>query len=117
MVDTGSARSLAHADATSSMSLPQRARAFAEARRHSRLVRLLRTALPLAAAGVLLVYAIVLTVSWQINAGRLRVTGIELTADDLVMKEPSYFGVTSDGGHYQVRAKRALVAFNQSGPV
>jgi lipopolysaccharide transport protein LptA len=117
MVDTGSARGLAHADAASSVSLAQRARAFAEARRHSRLVRLLRGALPLAAVGMLLVYAVVLAVSWQINAGRLRVAGIEITADDLVMKEPSYFGVTSDGGHYQVRAKRALVAFNQSGPV
>jgi lipopolysaccharide transport protein LptA len=115
-IDTGSARGLAHADA-SGVSLARRARAFAQARRHSRVVRLLRATLPLAAAGVLLVYAIVLAVSWQINAGRLRVAGVEITADDLVMKEPSYFGVTSDGGHYQVRAKRAVVAFNQSAPV
>jgi lipopolysaccharide transport protein LptA len=115
-VDTGLARGLAHADVAGA-SLAHRARAFADAKRHSRVVRLLRAALPLAALGVLAVYVIVLAVSWQLVTGRLRVGSVEITADDLIMKDPSYFGVTSDGGHYQVRAKRAVVGFNQNAPI
>jgi lipopolysaccharide export system protein LptC len=107
---------LAHADVAGA-SLAQRARAFADAKRHSRVVRLLRAALPLAAAGVLAVYVIVLAVSWQLVIGRLRVGSVGSTADDLIMKDPSYFRVTSDGGHYQVRAKRAVVGFNQNAPI
>lgn len=115
-MDTGSARGLVQGDAHSA-AVAQRARAFVEARRHSRLVVVLRAALPLAAAGILLVYAISLAVSWQISAGRLRVASVEISADDLLMKDPSYYGVNSDGGHYQVRAKRAVVAFNQNAPI
>ena len=76
----------------------ERTRAFLVARRHSRLVRLLRVALPLAAAGILAGYVLVLTVSWQFGAGRLRVGAIQVTADDLSMKDPTYFGVNKDGG-------------------
>ena len=94
-----------------------RTRAFLVARRHSRLVRLLRVALPLAAAGILAAYALVLTVSWQFGAGRLRVGAIQVTADDLSMKDPTYFGVNKDGGRYKVEAKRAIVALNQNAPI
>ncbi len=43
--------------------------------------------------------------------------GIQLTADDLKMKDPVYFGVTKEGGRYQVRAKRAEVSLNQNQPI
>ena len=33
------------------------------------------------------------------------------------MKGPSYFGVTKDGGRYEVRAKKAVVAFNRDAPI
>jgi len=115
-IDTRDARGLGRTDGAAA-SLAERARGFAAARRHSRLVRLFRLALPLAALGVLVTYVLMLAVTWQLNAGRLRASGIELTADDLTMKEPSYFGVTSDGGQYRVRARRAVVAFNQSTPM
>ncbi len=33
------------------------------------------------------------------------------------MKNPSYFGVTKDGGRYEVRAKKAIVDFNRDAPI
>jgi lipopolysaccharide transport protein LptA len=95
----------------------QRHRAFALARRHSRVVRALRVLLPLAACGLMIAYGLVLLVTWQLGAGRIRVGAIQLTADDLKMKDPVYFGVTKEGGRYQVRAKRAVVSLNQSEPI
>ena len=40
-----------------------------------------------------------------------------MTADDLTMKDPAYFGVDKDGGRYAVQAKRAVVGFNQNAPI
>ncbi len=62
-------------------------------------------------------YALTLAVRWQLSAGRLKVGGFTLTADDLTMKEPKYFGVTKDGGRYQVNAQRAVVSLNQNAPI
>ena len=95
----------------------ERARAFRRARRHSLLVKTLRLALPLSAAGVAAFYALTLGVSWQLGAGRLNVGEVTLTADDLTMKNPSYFGLTKDGGRYEVRSKRAIVEFNKEAPI
>jgi LPS export ABC transporter protein LptC len=92
---------------------PDRSRAFEAARRHSRLVKGLRIALPTTALAVAAAYAIILNGGWKLGPGRLSVGRIELTADDLSMKNPSYFGVTKDGGRYQVRAKRAVMEFGE----
>jgi lipopolysaccharide transport protein LptA len=94
-----------------------RVRAFRAARRHSLLVKTLRLALPLSAASIVAFYALTFGISWQLGAGRLKVGEIQLTPDDLTMKGPSYFGVTNDGGRYEVRAKRAVVAFNRDAPI
>ena len=95
----------------------ERARAFRRARRHSLLVKMLRVALPVAAAGIAGFYALTLGLSWQMGPGRLKVGEIEVTADDLTMKNPTYFGVTKDGGRYEVRAKKAVVEFNKEAPI
>lgn len=94
-----------------------RARAFAVARRHSRVVRLLRVLLPVAAVGILAAYALVLTVSWHLSKGKFQVGSIQVTADDLTMKDPTYFGVNKDGSRYRVEAKRAVVGMNQKAPI
>jgi lipopolysaccharide transport protein LptA len=93
-----------------------RARAFAAAQRHSRLVGLLRIVLPLAAGGIFCVFALYVTAKWHLESGKFKVGGVEITADDLTMKDPTFFDVTSDG-RYEVRAKRAVVAFSQNAPV
>jgi lipopolysaccharide export system protein LptC len=98
-------------------SLAARTRAFAAARRHSRLVRFLRTMLPLTAVGIMIYYGATLALHLETSIGRLKVGGVTVTADDLIMKDPSYFGVTKDGGRYEVRAKRAIVGLNQNAPI
>src|SRR5262245_65488027 len=87
--------------------------AFRSARRHSLLVRALRIALPVLTLGAAASYLLALNSAWKIGPGRLNLGQVELTADDLTMKNPSYFGVTKDGGRYQVRAKRAVVEFGR----
>lgn len=94
-----------------------RERAFRLASRHSRLVRALRFGLPLSAAGLLAFYALTLGVSWKLGAGRLKMDDIQFTADDLTMKNPKYFGLTKDGGSYEVRAKKAVLEFSKDAPV
>jgi LPS export ABC transporter protein LptC len=89
------------------------AAAFRSARRHSLLVRALRIGLPVLTLGAAASYLLALNTAWKIGPGRLNVGQVELTADDLSMKNPSYFGVTKDGGRYQVRAKRAVVEFGR----
>jgi LPS export ABC transporter protein LptC/lipopolysaccharide transport protein LptA len=95
----------------------ERARAFRRARRHSLLVKMLRVALPVAAAGIAGFYALTLGLSWQMGPGRLKIGEMEVTADDLTMKDATYFGLTKDGGRYEVRAKKAIVEFNKEAPI
>ncbi len=90
----------------------QRARLFAAARRHSMMVRLLRVLLPITAVVLLGGYAAKVMLNWQLSAGKFKLDNVVITADDLTMKNPSYFDVTSDG-RYEVRAERAIVTFGQ----
>ncbi len=92
-------------------------RAFRRARRHSLIVKVLRIAMPLTAASVTGYYALTLGWTWQLGAGRLKVGEVQLTADDLTMKNPTYFGLTKEGGRYEVRAKKAIVEFNKEAPI
>lgn len=115
--DTRDARDAGRSGAGIGVAAADRARAFALARRHSRLVRTLRVALPLTAVLILAAYVLVLVVTWHLSKSRLQIGGIQVTADDLTMKDPSYFGVNKDGGRYRVQAKRAVVGLNQNVPI
>jgi LPS export ABC transporter protein LptC/lipopolysaccharide transport protein LptA len=95
----------------------ERARAFRTAGRHTRLVKVLRVAMPVFAVFIVALYALTLRTSWQLGAGQLDVGQVELTADDLTMKNPKYFGVSKDGGHYEVRAKRAILELSSQAPI
>lgn len=97
-------------------SVGQRARAFAAAKRHSRLVAMLRILLPLAAIGIAGVYVLIVAMSWASQHSKFKFRNVVITPEDLTMKDPSYFDVTKDG-RYEVRAKRAVVAFNQNAPI
>ena len=99
------------------LAAPGRARAFHKAQRHSRLVKALRLLLPISAVCVVGYYALALSISWRLGSGRLKVGEVQLTADDLTMKNPKYFGLTKDGGSYEVRAKKAVVAFAKDAPI
>lgn len=94
-----------------------RRRAFVAARRHTAAVRLMRLTFPLGALAVVGIYALTLAANWTFGSGQLRVGQVEITPDDLTMKNPSYFGQTQDGGRYEVRAKKAVLEFAPDAPI
>lgn len=94
-----------------------RRQAFAAAKRHTAFVRLMRMTLPIGAACVVVFYGLALIGSWSFGKGNLRIGQVEVTADDLTMKNPSYFGTTKEGGKYEVRAKKAVLDYNQNAPI
>lgn len=94
-----------------------RRRAFVAARRHTAVVRLMRYAFPVAAIGVVAYYGLSLAANFTFGSGQLRLGPVEITADDLTMKNPSYFGTTQDGGRYEVRAKKAIMELSQTAPI
>ena len=95
----------------------RRVRAFRDARHHSLLVRGLRLLLPITAVCIMGFYSLTLGWSWQVGPGRLNVGEMQLTADDLTMKNPSYFGLTKEGGRYEVRAKKAILELAKDAPI
>lgn len=97
--------------------MSDRDRAFRLARRHTALVRILKVAMPLGAIGCVALYGLTLGISWKLGPGHLSVGEVQVTADDLTMKNPSYFGLTKDGGRYEVRAKKAVLEFDRTAPI
>ncbi|HWA50886.1 MAG TPA: LPS export ABC transporter periplasmic protein LptC [Dongiaceae bacterium] len=95
----------------------ERDRAFRQATRHSRRVRLLRFGLPAIAIALAVAYVVMLTESWRIGLGKIAVDSVSVTPDDLTMKNPRYADKTKDGGHYEVRAKQAIMGFGQNTPI
>lgn len=86
----------------------QRAKSFAGARRHTRVVRALRWSLPGAAATVVVLYfTIVLhTIGWVDGLPQLDLPRI--IPENLTMDNPRYEGFNKDGGSYVVTAKTAV---------
>jgi LPS export ABC transporter protein LptC len=103
--------------AVGTASASERNQAFRIAGRHTLLVRTLRLALPIVAVCVCAIYLVMLKISWKVGSGRLDVGQVELTADDMTMKNPSYFGTNKDGSHYEVRAKRAVLDLSNQSPI
>jgi len=85
-----------------------RARNFARARRHTRVVRALRFTLPGAAAGVVVVYFMMILDTAGLVEGLPRIELPRVIPENLTMDNPRYEGFTKDGGTYVVVAKTAL---------
>ena len=85
-----------------------RARNFVSARRHTRFVRALRWTLPSAAAGVVVLYFVMIldTTGWVAGIPKLALPRI--MPDNLTMDNPRYEGFNRDGGKYVVTAKTAI---------
>ncbi len=85
------------------------ARAFAAARRHSRLVRALRAALLLGAVGaVVTLTAMGLYRTFGSPLGRLSVGGVSIDGTKIVMDRPRLTGARPDGGGYVITAVKAI---------
>jgi lipopolysaccharide export system protein LptC len=85
------------------------ARAFAAARRHSRLVRALRAALLLGAVGaVVILTALGLYRTFGSPLGRLSVGGVSIDGTKIVMDRPRLTGARPDGRSYVITAAKAV---------
>lgn len=89
--------------------LRRQSKAFAAARRHSRLVRLLRVLLPLAAAFAVIAFIAIgrfaLPEGVDLSAARLSVT-----RNSIIMENPHLTGFSGDNREYSVAADRAIQA-------
>lgn len=85
----------------------RRARAFAEARRHSAIVRILRLLLPVIALASLGLYVLGGPISLTIGDGTLSIEELSVKAKNLQMSNPVYEGFTDDNGRYIVKAVSA----------
>jgi len=94
-----------------------RARAFAQARRHSVLVRSLRVILPICALAVLSSYGLTLQRSFTVGNGKVEIGPVAFTTDVLTMHNPRYEGYGKDGSRYVVAAKTAEQDIGRKGPI
>ena len=85
-----------------------RSHSVRRAKRHSRLVRLLRIALPLGAVAIAGYYATTMIEVSGIGSKIVRTALPKIVPANLTMNNPRYRGFTKDGGTYVVEAKTAL---------
>lgn len=78
------------------------------ARRHTRLVHLLRWTLPAVAGSVLILYAamVLQTIGWVDELPQIAIP--KIVPENLTMDNPRYEGFNDDGGSYVVTAKTAV---------
>lgn len=95
---------------------PQRLRAFARARRHSRLVRVLRVLLPV--AGVLAVAAFVVRTQIALPGDLdLTAASMSVTPNSIIMDHPHLTGFVGDRREYSLMADRAIQPLSAPGQV
>lgn len=95
----------------------ERDRAFARARRHTGLVRVLRIALPAIALLAVASYGIGVQMSFRVANGKIDVGSIAVTTQNLTMSNPRYEGFNKDGSRFSVTAKTAVQDLKQQEPV
>lgn len=103
--------------ATPSPTAAQRLKAFAVARRHTWLVRVLKTTLPVVAAVALVAYG---TLVWVVIGQRPKNFDpgtMRIDSENLTMENPKYDGFGKDGTRYQLRAVTAVTDLKMSGPI
>jgi len=86
---------------------PNRIKAIATARRHTRLVRILRLSLPVCALATLGLYFLSSNISISLGDMQASVGEIQLNRENLRMINPKLEGVTQDDGAYKLTADYA----------
>ncbi len=90
------------------MTSSERARNFVRARRHTHFVRFLRWTLPSSAAGVVVIYVLMILHTSGLVTDMPGIAIPRIIPDDLTMNNPRYEGFNKDGGAYVVTAKTAV---------
>lgn len=94
-----------------------RSKSVRSAKRHSRLVRVLRIALPLGALAIAGYYATTMIAVSGIGSKIVRTALPKIVPTNLAMNNPRYRGFTKDGGAYVVEAKTAQQNANVAGQI
>ena len=97
----------AHAPLLLVRSAADRAKAFRQARRHSRLVRILKVMLPLLALGVLGFYFVSAKVTVSLGDLEASISGVKISRERLRMINPRLENVNDDDGVYVLSANWA----------
>ncbi len=113
-IDADSTRSGARPTGAGIVVVQDRTDDFRKARRHSKVVRVLRGVCPALAIAILGFYGFALLRTAGITADLPQVSIPRITTKDLSMHNPTYDGVTEDGGTYRVSAARARQDFKQT---
>ncbi|KWT70579.1 hypothetical protein APY04_0859 [Hyphomicrobium sulfonivorans] len=92
----------------------ERARNFKLAKRHTRLVRLLRWLFPVSIVGILGLYLLLMLDNSGMVSQLPRLEVPRIIPENLTMDNPSYEGYTNDGGRYTVHAKTAVQDFTNT---
>ncbi len=98
----------AHRPASRLESEDDRARAFRRARFHSALVGVLRIVFPVCALLSAGLYLVPTSGSIEVKGVKVSFGEIDLSSDNLKMKDPQFDGFTDDQGRYHVQAKSAM---------
>ncbi|MGE3710142.1 MAG: LPS export ABC transporter periplasmic protein LptC, partial [Hyphomicrobiaceae bacterium] len=97
-----------------------RSAAFRRARRHTRLVSVLRIALPVIAVGLFSTYGLFLRSSFRLSLSegqQLSIGHVSISTEALVAHDPRYEGFDKKGGRFVVHSKTARQTIGQKGPV
>lgn len=95
----------------------ERLKAFTAARRHTWLVRFLKTTLPVVATVALIAYGAMV---WLIVGQRPKNFDpgtMRIDSENVTMENPKYDGFGKDGTRYQLRAATAITDIKMSGPI
>jgi len=94
-----------------------RSAAFDRARRHTRLVKALRLALPVVSVLALSSYWSTASRTFKLGSGKVTVPEIALSTENLTMERPKYEGYGKDGSRYWVNAATAEQDLRRLGPI
>ncbi|MFM9850816.1 MAG: LPS export ABC transporter periplasmic protein LptC [Hyphomicrobiaceae bacterium] len=117
MTDTRSRHARERGSATPFPTAAQRLKAFAKARRHTWLVRLLKTTFPVVATVALVAYGGLMWVVVGQHPKNFDPGTMRIDSQNLTMENPKYDGFGKDGTRYQLRAVTAVTDIKMSGPI
>jgi LPS export ABC transporter protein LptC len=99
------------------MDAATRAQSFGKARRHTAFVKLMRLALPVISAVLVVGYGLAAKTKFKIENGVFEPGEWEVDTKNLTMKNPKYDGFGKDGSKYHIESATAQQDLKRTGPV
>jgi LPS export ABC transporter protein LptC len=99
------------------MDAATRAKSFSKARRHTAFVKLMRLALPVMSAVLVVGYGLAAKTKFKTENGVFEPGEWEVDTKNLTMKNPKYDGFGKDGSKYHIESVTAQQDLKRAGPV